>query len=296
LIFHITAAINGLRKKIAFQKVRKSLSVLHHTGLPVGMPPHSLRLLFVIAHVVPPAQQDNPVFLERLQACMDALLKSYDGFQKTIILLSKQGYSIASQLPAYMAKNFTVYESKQTDPMLVEFDAWHLMEKYAGTYDYFTFLEDDILMEDTWWFNKMEQFNEAVANTSYLLFPHRYEYSEGTKYYNDQMMMEGHVSERYHFQANLGFGLGTLQFCQYENPHAGMYCLQAAQANNWLAKGNPYQYETTAYGTLESAATFNLMHQFEIFKPHPTCMHFLQVRHWGAKYLAQFEKAPSPKP
>jgi hypothetical protein len=107
------------------------------------------------------------------------------------------------------------------------------------------------------------------------MLAYRYECFEGVKYYNDQMLLANTASTHYHFAVDMGVNLGSIRFCQYENPHAGVYCLCHAQLQYWLERGNPYIYESTAYGPLESAVTFNMMHAFEIVKPHPANIHFL---------------------
>jgi hypothetical protein len=172
--------------------------------------------------------------------------------------------------------------------MEVEFDAWDIMKEEAGSWDYYSFLEDDIIIEDSWWFYKLDRFNKAVRNPQFLLLPHRYEYHEGMKYYNDQMMLNGVPSSNYRVAVKMGLSLGEVEFCQYENPHAGLYCLNQNQLVYWLQKGNKWKYQSTAYGPLESAATFNMMHYFDILKPKPNHLQFFQVRHYGAKYLNQF--------
>jgi hypothetical protein len=88
MIFNLIAAMEALQKKIAFQKLRKSLSILHHFGKPVAMPVMPFWLLFVVVHIVPPNRRNEPLFCIRLQQCIDALLRSFDGFPQKIVILT----------------------------------------------------------------------------------------------------------------------------------------------------------------------------------------------------------------
>lgn len=287
MIFHLAAAFRQMWHTIRIKMVHGQLSVLHHTGKWSFVVPKKEKLMFVVAHIVPDGA-DKSYHLNRLQECLDGILCSFDGYDRDIVLLTKAGYSLRADLPAYLISATQEYFSSQQDPMLVEFDSYDLFLENVKKYDYFFFLEDDIIINDALWMHKIDYFNTEINDPSILLFPHRYEYDNGVKFYNDQIMHSTMESDRYRYAEWSTIKIGGIKFCQYENPHAAIHCLTRKQVEYWSQKGNPLRNVVTAFGTLESAATFNLYHAFSIYKPHPECLGYLEVRHLGNKYMKQY--------
>lgn len=287
MIFHLAAAFRQIWHTIRIKLVHGQLSVLHHAGKWSLVVRKKEKLLFVVAHVVPEGA-DKSYHLQRLKECLDGILCSFDGYDKDIFLLTKPGYSLRENLPAYLISVTQEYFSNQEDPMLVEFDSYDLFHSNMQSYDYFFFLEDDIIIHDALWVHKIEFFNKEINDPSILLFPHRYEYDNGVKFYNDQIMHSKMESNRYRYADWSTIKVGGIEFCKFENPHAAIHCLNREQVEYWTKKGNPLRNVVTAFGTLESAATFNLCHAFTIYKPHPDNLGYLEVRHFGNKYLKQY--------
>lgn len=243
------------------------------------------KIFVVIAHVVPNPESAPREKSDRLIATIDGLLKSLDAYFFKIVLLSKEGFSLHTTLPGYMQDKIEIYYSSQENPMYVEFDAFEVFKDRRNGYDYFMFLEDDIILNDSCFIEKLEKFNRVSPKKNYVLLPHRYEYYNGEKSYFDQCYnsKSGPASNKYSEQLKIISDEAT--FTVFENSHSAFYCLSREQMELWIASGYKWKNKIVAVGSLESAATFCLYENFEIFKPHPCNMYYLEVQHYGNKFM-----------
>jgi hypothetical protein len=176
-------------------------------------------------------------------------------------------------------------------PLLLGYECHAVLRQRLGSYDYYCYLEDDLIVSDAWLFRKLAWFGRHFG-AGKLLQPNRYEagphplvrkiYVDGdlpahcTTPYQD-------IREEPELAAD---ALGSsVVFRRTSNPHAGCFFLSAAQMECWARQ--PYFLDRSAVfiGALESAATLGIMRTFQVYKPALENGDFLEVRHHGTAYL-----------
>ncbi len=198
-------------------------------------------------------------------------------------------------LPEYLKQKAELYFSEQEDPMFVEYDAYDVFVDHINEYEYFLFLEDDVLLTDSWFLEKIKKFNYYSPYKNYVLTPHRFEYANGIKHYFDQAIIDENRSTSYTYSEKLKVSFDDVSFSVFQNPHAAIYCLSKEQINLWIESGYKWRNKVVAFGVLESAATFSLYENFEFFKPHPDNIGYLEVQHYGNKYMLKAKHYSSLK-
>lgn len=279
-----------LRQLDIYVKVKvfqRRFFLLRITGNRVETIKRNENILVVIAHVVPNPKSATSEKLDRFVACLDALCKSLNAMHSKIIILTKENFSLHESLPEYLKYKTEVYFSNQQDPMFVEYDAYDVFKQYVNQYDYFLFLEDDILLNDSWFLEKIKKFNRCSPKKNYVLLPHRFEYFNGLKHYFDQSSMENNILKPRKYSEHLKIVSDDVMFTIFENPHAAFYCLNKEQMLLWIKSGYKWKNKVVAFGILESAVTFSMYENFEFFNPHPENISYLEVQHYGNKYILQ---------
>lgn len=175
------------------------------------------------------------------------------------------------------------------DPMLLGFECQRVMKERAGEYDWYAFMEDDLILTDPWFLTKLGWF---VRNTSpmLLLQPNRYEVSGGPWH---KVYIDGDLSQHLVSQI-MPMGQATIttqflgqdiHFVQAKNPHSGTYFLNAEQLRYWMGRPSFLDYDTSLFGPLESAATYGVLRTFQIFKPQIGNAAFLEIQHHGHAFI-----------
>lgn len=284
-VYQFFSFLKMLRVYFNINVFRRRFFSIVKTGNKVEIKKQPEKILAVIAHVVPGADNAAPEKLERLLRTLDGLLISLDAFHLTIVLLTKEFYSLHEKLPAYLKDKVEIYYSSQQDPMYVEYDAFDVFSKRKDEFDYFMFLEDDIILNDSCFVEKIKKFNSISPEKNYVLLPHRYEYYNGFKSYFDQCSMSKNGPRSNSYSEHLKLVSDDAVFTIFENSHSAFYCLNKEQMMIWIKSGYQWKNKIAAVGLLESAATFCMYENFEFFKPHPCNMFYLEVQHWGNKHI-----------
>ena len=153
----------------------------------------------------------------------------------------------------------------------------------ADNYDIICYMEDDIVIEDRDFFNKIIYLDKNT-NGDIAFMPHRCENIPG----KGEVILSGDpeggrpdlfwdTGER----INIKWPLGDKQFYRATNPHSGCYFLTRRQAltvrNYWMARNWIAEYELS--GPLEQAGSGLLLPILKIMKPIPSQYRFLMVHH-----------------
>jgi hypothetical protein len=170
--------------------------------------------------------------------------------------------------------------------MFVGFEAQREFEERTDEFDWFLYTEDDLVLNDALWLEKLSFFN-AGAPPRALLLPHRYEFWRGRRTYLD---LVSKATPEWFWNRLTELVIGGWKFAEFDNPHSGAYCLSRAQLERWLASPRRWYGVASYYGGRESAATGCLGECFRLYKPHPDNVTFLEIRHWDTKYSEQFER------
>lgn len=185
------------------------------------------------------------------------------------------------------------YAHIETDaePMLLGFECARIMKEHLGDYDYYCYLEDDLIIRDSLFLQKIKWFTDATSNEN-LLQPNRFEISRNHSVL--KCYIDGNVGEIYsclsiyptdgpEFSTN--FFSSYARFSQPLNPHSGCYFLNAEQFEYWAMQPHFNEKDTSFIGPLESAASIGIMKTFNIYKPVPDNANFLEIEHFGDSFI-----------
>jgi hypothetical protein len=186
----------------------------------------------------------------------------------------------------------SLYDFIEVDcrPQLIGFECHKLLRDNIGKYDYYCFMEDDLIIEDQFFFKKLEWFDKCFGSEN-LLSPNRYEYDSYRscgKYYIDG---DGVPFERDivgdHVDLYQEFG-HQVHFNNSKNPHSGCFFLNERQMEAWAASEHFLDMDISWVGPLESAATYAIARQFRVFKPSLENAAFLELRHHGTSFVRRY--------
>lgn len=185
------------------------------------------------------------------------------------------------------------HQKSSSDPMLLGFAAHRVLRDHLGRYDWYCYLEDDLLISDPFFFNKLEWFvSQYGAETT--LSPHRFERSltePAHKLYHDGSVRPDFttawqdVTDRQYLNAEM---LGKpIRFERWPNPHSGCFFLNARQMEIWASRPYFGDGDSSFAGPLESAASLGIIKTFRQYKPSPTNASFLELEHLHPRYLGE---------
>ena len=145
------------------------------------------------------------------------------------------------------------------------FECHAALYERLGDYDFYGYLEDDLILRDPWFFAKLGWFQGQVGPGAVLL-PNRYEVARGgvawKAYIDGDLPPE--VTAPFQNIAEAPELKGTclgheLTFRRPSNPHSGCFFLTNGQLRAWAARRDFLDRDTRFVGPLESAATLGLM-------------------------------------
>jgi hypothetical protein len=208
-----------------------------------------------------------------------------------VVVCTTRGHHLLDQLPTHA--RLCTHHATQVEPLLLGFECQAVLRDALGRYDYYAYLEDDLILLDPCFFHKLAWF-DRMTGFECLLQPNRYEVAGNMvarKVYVDGDLRPGvtsgvrdvHASPEITAEA---FG-APVRFRPVLNPHAGCYFLTAAQMTYWA--GQPYflDRDTSFIGPLESAATLGIFRTFSVYKPAREQAGFLEIQHVGTQFLSQ---------
>jgi hypothetical protein len=187
--------------------------------------------------------------------------------------------------------HFYRHHSTQAEPLLLGFECQAVLRDCLGKYDYYCFLEDDLILHDPWFFLKLAWFSQQAGELS-LLQPHRYEISTHNlicKAYIDgdlapkvtEPFQNVHEGSEIHGQI-----MGVpIAFCRTLNPHSGCYFLNQMQMASWVSQPHFLDRDTSFVGPLESAATLGIIKTFQVYKTVLQQANFFEIQHFGKSFL-----------
>ncbi len=186
------------------------------------------------------------------------------------------------------------------DPSHLGFETHKVIQSHAGQYDYYGYLEDDIVIYDPHFFRKLDYFNHNISgsDSKALLQPNRFESFLGTdkvhsewvhKVYPDYSYSDGPVGDVIHTIDYLG---GKVQFERARAPHSGCFFVNEDQLATLEKAPNFGSTERIDERmVLDQAATLPIHQAFNIYKSTQRNMNFFQVEHAVPGYFDQMEIA-----
>jgi hypothetical protein len=228
--------------------------------------------------------------LEKLKITIDGLLASFAHCKLTIVIKTVADRHITAYLPKYQINCIQIQEESDCDPMFIGFRVQDELVNRIDDFDWFLFLEDDIIIHDSYFLEKLDKFNANCGFDRAILFPNRYELWEGTKRYIDLT-----IDTKLAWNQLSTVEIEGVKYGECTNPHSGLFCLSKAQMKLWIKSGREWKDKDFGFGgPRECAATFSLLECFSIYKPHPSNLNFFEVRHYDTKYSQLYpELSPS---
>ncbi|HIK37673.1 MAG TPA: calcium-binding protein [Geminocystis sp. M7585_C2015_104] len=213
------------------------------------------------------------------------------GYKVDIIICTTGNFHLLSQIP--LPSSFFEHCPTQAEPKLLGFECHRVLKENLGRYDYYCYLEDDLILHDPWFFIKLNWFTSQAGNGS-VLQPNRYEHAiKGDrvwKCYVDGELRPDITARFQDIQQEYELA-GTIMGEKISlrrtlNPHSGCFFLNAEQMEHWSSMPYFLDRDCSFIGPLESAATLGIMKTFRVYKPAPPYTSFLEIQHFGNGYLS----------
>ncbi|WP_146210762.1 hypothetical protein [Azospirillum sp. TSO35-2] len=174
-------------------------------------------------------------------------------------------------------------------PSQLGFTAHMVMREFAGRYDWYCYVEDDVVMTDPLFFRKRALF-DAEFGPEALLQPNRFENNSpfGYKVYPDYILGSPwtkpfqDLSDRP--DLTLEFLGEPVRFERTSYPSAGSFFLNAAQLERWLSHPAFLDMDESFLGPLDSAGILSVMKTFRVYKPVLDHAPFLEVKHGSPRW------------
>lgn len=212
-----------------------------------------------------------------------------------IVVCTTSGLHLVDHLP----KDLFRHHETAAQPRLLGYECHAVLAENLGRFDYYCFLEDDLLITDPLFFWKQAWFVTAVGERA-LLQPNRFELSTRPpirKLYIDGPIRDRTISPRFQDKSVRPYVHGNvlgmqIGFERVDNPHAGCFFLTDTQMQRWTEQPFFLDRAVDFWGPLESAATLGIMRTFEIYKPVSANAGFLELRHLDVRYLNKLLRLP----
>jgi hypothetical protein len=181
--------------------------------------------------------------------------------------------------------------SSDIDPKYLGFVCHSIMRDFKGQFDYYCYMEDDLIIQDPFFFNKLNWFNQNMGN-DYVLQPNRYEIAD--KSMTEKLYVDGNLPEHWtkpHRDLSLLRDIYLeyldikIKFHASLNPHSGCFFLNKEQFDNWSSKPYFLDGDQSLIGPLESAATLGILKCFKPYKASPEHANFFEVLHGDSRYM-----------
>jgi len=176
-------------------------------------------------------------------------------------------------------------------PTNLGFACHQILKDNVNNFDYFCYIEDDMIIHDPYFFWKLEWFNKNVGN-DYILQPLQYEISKKAivkKLYIGATIPEHWTKKHRKFDGLNNISLHYLNreiiFCPAKNPHSGAFFLNNEQFQKWISMPYFLDGDSSFIGPMESAATLGIMKCFIPYKPCSEFANFFEIQHGDSRYI-----------
>jgi hypothetical protein len=177
------------------------------------------------------------------------------------------------------------------DPLRLGFECHKLLRDAVGRYDYYGYVEDDIVITDPLFLRKRRLFDRTFGPQA-LLQPNRYEASPSGpvhKLYVDYRL-NPRVTARYQNVADapqlaMPFLDETITFERTTYPSAGCFFLNDAQLALLIGSPHFLDGDVSYLSPLDSAVTLSVMKVFRVYKPALNQAWFLEVLHASPRWI-----------
>ncbi|MCP9799186.1 hypothetical protein [Synechococcus sp. RedBA-s] len=205
------------------------------------------------------------------------------------------GEECLSDVLECFAGRIQVHHEVLENPRLLPAAARDYLLKVEEPADLSLYLEDDLVIHDRLFVDKLIWFSERTQH-KVVLMPHRYECSrdpEHARLYVDGPLRDDFIGRYYRPMTQVAEGRfwdgQEVTFDAPGNPHSGLFALTAPQRQH--LRGRPQPIDGFV-GPLESVATYTALSVFPVWKPAWHCRDFLAIEHAFPSFLGYLGRLP----
>lgn len=200
----------------------------------------------------------------------------------------------------HVGPTYYTHRATQAEPLYLGYECHAALRERLGQYDFYCYLEDDLVFNDPWFFVKLRWFVNHCGEEC-VLMPNRYEVAQDSivhKAYVDGPLKPTTTArwQAIEQQPELnGEALGQrIHFRRTTNPHSGGFFLTQTQFARWAKQ--PYFMDRAKdfISPLESAATLGVMRTFRVYKPSVESAAFLEIEHFIPAFLPLIRPKQAP--
>ena len=155
---------------------------------------------------------------------------------------------------------FEHISTSPSSPMLLGYEAHRVLYEYRDSdYDYYCYMEDDLIINDSIFFQKLHSFSTFFGD-KFLVQPQRYELSptvhQVEKFFIDGPLESSPIHDFYSYPGPvrvLQYGPFSIPFESPSNPHAGCFFLTSKQMDTWSNMNYWLDKDVSFISLLESA-------------------------------------------
>lgn len=206
-----------------------------------------------------------------------------------IVLCTTGANHLVEDLAAF--QHLFYHHKTEAEPLLLGFECHKLLRDSRGRYDYYCYVEDDIVFTDPLFFRKRQLFDLRFGPQS-LLQPNRYELTPTgpvLKLYVDYRLNR-RVTAAYQNideepSLEMPFLDETVHFERTTYPSAGCFFVNTEQLDFWVKSPNFLDGDVSYMSPLDSAVTLSIMKTFSVYKPVLEQAWFLEVLHASPRWI-----------
>ncbi len=208
-----------------------------------------------------------------------------------IRLITDGKHHILANLPNEYHSCFKEIKTNPENPRSLGFEAQrYLATQIDNNYDLYCYLEDDLLIYDSLFFQKIRWFYKTMGEENIIL-PQRFELNS-TPHRVDKFFIDGPIIEdelrliipKKTPVLKCRWGGLDLLFEPPLNPHSGCFFLSLNQIKYWVDQPYWMDRDCSFISPLESAATLGISKAFNLFKPGLKNASWLEIQHFGTSY------------
>jgi hypothetical protein len=211
-----------------------------------------------------------------------------------VYVFTTRGQHLLAGLKSLTPRHYR-HVATEADPPFLGFECARWIRDHPDGYDFYCYLEDDIILRDPLFFAKIAAFNQAfdAAGRGLVVQPQRYEeplnagdpedIAKFNRLYIDYEARGDEDAQAAPASAGetlaLDFAGLRVEFEPARNPHAGCYVVTPAQAARMTGHPDFLSKDKVFINPLDTAATGFVARALKVYKPARNSLAFLDVQH-----------------
>lgn len=202
-------------------------------------------------------------------------------------------HTVLDQLGADFRSCFTEFVTKPSSGMMLGFEAHNHIASILqddDQYDLVGYMEDDLIIHDPLFFQKIIWFQNLMGPTQVLL-PQRIEMTH-RPHFVDRLFIDGPlgISNQYPTKVRkeppvvMDIAGGKIVIETPLNPHAGCFFLTPNQFYHWMNQPHWLDRDCSFISPLESAATLGILKTFSLRKASFDNASWFELLHYGNSF------------